>query len=129
MSVKLNEFQKASLFASIVAVVLLLVAIIATLAEWKISYGFYVFLRLIVCGSMVALCFDSIIPNWLKYMLGLQALLYNPVIRIHLGDREVWMGFNVVAIAFYLVAWALFFILSSQKRIKNEADDGPTKTR
>lgn len=113
---KLNEFQKASLFASIVAVVLLLVAVIATLDRWQIPYGFYIFLRLVVCGSTVALCFDSIVPVWLKYMLGLQALLYNPIVRVHLGDRDVWMGFNVVAIAFYLVAWALFFILLNQNK-------------
>ena len=112
----LNEFQKASLFASTVAVVLLLIAVFATLDQWQIPYGFYIFLRLVVCGSTVALCFDSIIPVWLKYLLGLQVLLYNPIIRIHLGDHDIWMVFNIVSIAFYLVAWSLFFILHNPNK-------------
>ena len=101
---KLEDYQKASLFASSVSVLLLLIAIITTVDNWHVSYGFYVFLRLIVCGSMVALCFEKI-PVWLKYTLGLQAILYNPIIRVHLGDREIWMWFNIIAIPFFFVAW------------------------
>ena len=113
---KLQDFQKASLFASSVSVLLLLIAIVATVDDWRVSYGFYTFLRLIVCASMVALCFEKI-PIWLKCTLGLQAILYNPIIRVHLGDRETWMWFNIIAIPFFFVAWwNVFRTLSNNKK-------------
>ena len=113
---KLDEIQKMSLFASSVSVLLLLIAIFGTINDWHIAYGFFIFLRLVVCVSMVALCFEKI-PLWLKYALGLQAVLYNPIIRVHLGDREVWMWFNIIAIPFFVAAWGtVFYNLSNSQK-------------
>jgi hypothetical protein len=70
-------------------------------------YGFYVFLMLAICGLCLCLASEAHSAKktglvWL--FIGL-ALLYNPIIRVHL-DREIWAVLNVLTVAgFGSFAW------------------------
>lgn len=101
---KLNELQYTSLFSSILSIILLVIAIVGTINQWHISYGYFIILRLVVCASLVTLCFETI-PVWLKCALGIQAFLYNPIIPVHIGDRDVWMYLNIIVIPFIIIVW------------------------
>ena len=61
-------------------------------------YGYYNFSRLVVSGCALFYAFNSykskdILFTWI---FGLFAVLYNPIIPIHLYDKEIWMAINVI---------------------------------
>ncbi len=70
--------------------------VLLALLPWP--YGYYMFLRIAMCLSLGIIAFY----HWNKYetsiwpvILGLGAILYNPVLPIHL-DREIWVVLNVL---------------------------------
>lgn len=79
-------------------------------------YGYYQFLRLIVCGAAILGAIDANQrgdqPSLI--VLAMLAVLYNPVFRIHL-DRETWGMINVAtAAAFAAVGFRHFRSISSR---------------
>jgi len=85
----------------LVPAVLLLVAAFASL-----PYGYYQFLRIAVCGAAGLCAFHSWQARgaWMSTALGLVAILYNPVFRIHL-ERSDWQIINLATISIFLLAW------------------------
>lgn len=75
--------------------------LLLALLPWP--YGYYVFLRWVVCGAALLTAWDILryrsasIGGWL--MIGC-AVLYNPLVPVHL-KREVWMVVNVVTAALF----------------------------
>ena len=74
-------------------------------------YGFYTFLRLVVTISAVIVVVNSLKNkvgiNNISIIFGLIAILYNPLIPIHLS-REIWMPINFITSGiyfFYLFKW------------------------
>ena len=81
--------------------------LLGALADWP--YGYYQLLRLVTCGAAVYVAYLAY--NWQKmwpvWLFGLVALLFNPLIRIHLS-REIWQPINAVcAILFIVIAFVL----------------------
>ena len=67
-------------------------------------YGYYMLLRLLVCGVCAYLSgreADSGRTEW-AWILGGCAVLYNPILPIHL-NREMWSVINVATIALFAV--------------------------
>jgi len=85
-------------------VALLLIAIL----PWP--YGYYTFLRLVCCPCFIivglrALDRKSEAVGYISFAF---ALLYNPLIPVRLGDREIWAVVNVVTAIF---AFASVFLI------------------
>jgi len=62
-------------------------------------YSYYTLLRWVCCGTFAYLAFQSFeqkMQGWV-WILGGTALLYNPILRVHL-NRELWSVVNVVTI-------------------------------
>ena len=63
-------------------------------------YGYYILLRWVCCGIFAFLAIRAIEnkekPGWV-WILGIMAVVYNPIIRIHL-TREIWSIINVITI-------------------------------
>ena len=88
--------QESSTFpiAQIIAVLMLAWALVPTN-----PYGYYVLLRVVICGISVYLAyqaFDRGRTGWV-WTLGIVAVVYNPLIRVHM-TREFWSVVNVVTI-------------------------------
>jgi len=67
-------------------------------------YGYYILLRFAVCGISAYLAYNCIGWGWALIAV---AVVYNPIIRVHL-NREIWSVVNVVTIiAFALSMWIL----------------------
>lgn len=111
-------------------------AVAVALLMWALypenPYGYYVFLRMVCCGTFAFLAFiafDRTQQAW-AWIFGLTAVVYNPFIRIHL-DRETWSWINVGTIAVAVVsiltlnpAMATTFkreFLGSEESIENRA--------
>ncbi|MCK5225332.1 MAG: hypothetical protein KAQ89_01300 [Planctomycetes bacterium] len=92
--------NRPHLIPSIITAIMLLLA----LAPWP--YGYYQLLRFVVCGASVYTAFVAY--NWQKmwaiWLFGFIALLFNPLIPIHLS-REIWQPIDIVcAILFMVIA-------------------------
>ena len=68
-------------------------------------YGYYTILRWVSCGIFAYLAFqvfESAKQGW-TWVLGITALVYNPIFRVHL-NRELWSYINVFTIVIALVS-------------------------
>ena len=90
--------KRPHLIPSIIAAVMLLGA----LAEWP--YGYYQLLRFVVCGASVFVAFKAYEWQkiWAVWMFGFIALLFNPLIPIHL-TREIWQPIDFVCAILFIV--------------------------
>lgn len=62
-------------------------------------YAYYTLLRWVCCGVFAYLAYQSFEQKkqGLMWLLGITALIYNPIFRVHL-NRELWSVVNVVSI-------------------------------
>jgi len=88
--------------ATLISIALLILA----LADWP--YGYYVLLRLFVCGTtgyLACIEFNRERQGW-TWILGFIALIFNPLFPLHF-DREVWsiidLGVAVILIVYLVV--------------------------
>ena len=84
----------------IICGVLLLVAI----PSW-LPYGFYTFLRLIICAASIylAFAFYKLKFNGWVLVFGSIALLFNPIIPIYL-NKESWIVIDFIGIILFFIA-------------------------
>ena len=61
-------------------------------------YGYYFLSRLVVfvCAIYFAMQLNSQSDTTMVWVFGFFALLYNPIIPIHLGSKGLWVIVNVV---------------------------------
>ena len=75
----------------------------ATFPSSELFDGYYMLLRLITS----ALCVYSAVKfktEWVRWVFGVLAVLYNPILPVHLGDKEIWSIVNIATIAYMWIA-------------------------
>lgn len=84
-------------------------AALLILALADLPYGFYTFLRLVVCGTAAFGAFAAYVTDrgaWV-IVLGLLALLFNPVFPVYL-DRGTWAFMDIItAVALVISAYQI----------------------
>lgn len=73
------------------------------------SVGYYILLRIVVCGIFVFLAMkahDLKHAGWV-WVLSITAVVYNPIVQVHL-NRQVWSVVNVATIGLLI---ATVFVL------------------
>jgi len=90
--------KRPHLIPAIIAALMLLLA----LAPWP--YGYYQLLRLVVCGVSVYTAFVTYQWGklWATWVFGFIAILFNPLIPIHLS-RKIWQPIDVVCGILFMV--------------------------
>ena len=86
----------------------LIPAVMLLLALFPLPYGYYTLLRLIVCGAVAYLAYREFdvaqrSSGWF-FILGVIAVLFNPLIPIHLS-REIWAPIDVVVAIILIIHW------------------------
>ena len=68
-------------------------------------YGYYFLSRLVVCGCAIyyAAQFSGQSHATLVWIFGFLAVLYNPIIPIHLGTKGLWIIVNVITVGVLFV--------------------------
>ena len=68
-------------------------------------YGYYILLRWVLCGVFAYLTFHSLEreKEGLVWVLGITALIYNPIIPVHL-NRELWSIINIVTVVIAILS-------------------------
>lgn len=88
-----------------VPVVVSALMLFAALADWP--YGYYQLLRIVTCGVVVYLAVLACQwhVTWVAWLLGFVAVLFNPVVPVHLS-RDIWQPIDVIC-GFVLLLAAL----------------------
>jgi hypothetical protein len=82
------------------AALLATVAVLVGLDRWPYSY--YMLLRLVLCGvSLFLLSVQVRLEDWHRWALIGSAVLYNPVIPVRLGDKQLWIALNVASVGLF----------------------------
>ena len=85
----------------IISTIFLLIAIIGDFQHW-----YYSLLKLITSG----VCIYSVVKfktEWIRWIFGGLAVLYNPIFPIHLGDEDIWSTINIITIVYI---WLTLYI-------------------
>jgi len=105
----------------------LLLCVASTLAVaiglLPLSYGYFVLLRFVLCltaGYGFVRALNSNSEPW-KWVYGSVAILYNPVLPVHLREKTLWIGVNLVTLA------VLWYGRYSLRKLK-ELGDGQQHT-
>jgi len=77
--------------------------IVFTLAMFPMPYGFYSLSRLIICALAIygATLLKERNEGLFWTMVGL-AILYNPIIPIHLYEKSLWFAINIATLAVFI---------------------------
>ena len=83
-------------------------AIILLFALAPLPYGYYQLLRFVVCGVSAYVAFIAYTwqKMWATCLFGFIAVLFNPLIPIHL-PREVWQLIDVVCVFLFIAIAAI----------------------
>ena len=98
----------------------IIAALILFGALWDWPYGYYQLLRFAVCGVSVYVAFMAYVWKklWAAWLFGFIAVLFNPLIPVHLS-RELWQPIDFAcALLFAVVA----FVLKRPEQKKQDAD-------
>lgn len=116
MNNRFTDFQKTIFYFSSLSVVILSLSIFV-----EFPYGFYAFIRLITFGTICLLMFDKR-NEFFRFLLVVLAILYNPIIPIHLEDRVDWSLINffftipLIIVAETLSVWRILKNGTSDQR-------------
>jgi len=102
--------KRPHLVPCIIAAIMLFLALV----PWP--YGYYQLLRFVVCGVSAYLAFAAY--NWHKlwatFLFGFIAVLFNPLIPIHLS-RELWQPIDLIC-----AVLLLFTVFALKNPVKKE---------
>lgn len=76
-----------------------IVTILLAIGCFSLPIGYYTFLRLVVCGSAVAIIVaDSKRGmNYSNILWAIMALLFNPIFPVYLHSKSVWIIIDAAA--------------------------------
>jgi hypothetical protein len=79
-------------------------------------YGYYTLSRLVVSGCSLYFAHRLYRENQTPFVwiFGFFAILYNPIIPIHLYQKEIWMAVNILT--------AIVFFLKREDDLKEKSD-------
>jgi len=98
----MTRVNKKQFIPQIIAIIMLLWAL-----NPENPYGYYILLRIVLCAVCAYLAFYSIQIEeqaWI-WIFGVTAVIYNPIIRIHL-TREIWSVVNIATIIVLSISFA-----------------------
>lgn len=94
------------------------VMLFGALGEWP--YGYYQLLRWVVCAAAVFIAYFGWQWKriWAVWLLGVLAVLFNPIVTIHL-NREIWQVIDVMSGFMFIVStfaiWSPIHMDENQK--------------
>lgn len=86
---------------------------------FDLPYGYYTFLRLVVCSISAYTSYVYFSENKkinLGFIVfGFFTLLYNPIIPVHLGEKSIWIVINIITVIVFLTSF-LFYVRNSRQQ-------------
>jgi hypothetical protein len=103
-------YRQPHFWPAIIAAIMLLVAIA------PFPYGYYQFLRWIICGIAIFIAYTTYHINriWFMALFVAIAILFNPIMIIHF-EKEIWQFIDIVCAAVFIAS--IFFIKKSPNTV------------
>jgi hypothetical protein len=81
-----------------------IISVLLFIGAVPVPYGYYMLLRIVACGFFIwaAVITYEKKMQYLPWSFGLLALLFNPIIKIHL-PKELWAVIDIASAVFILV--------------------------
>jgi len=82
-----------------------IIAFLLLIAVLPLPYGYYIFLRWITCGMAIFTAYIAYQweAKWAVWVFVPIAILFNPVVPIHL-DKETWVIIDIIVAIIFLVS-------------------------
>jgi FtsH-binding integral membrane protein len=95
----------------------LIAAAMLLIATSSLPYGYYQFLRWVICGIAVFIAYKSYEwkQAWASWVFGVVAVLFNPLVPVYL-TKETWRPIDM----FSALLFALSVLLLREPRIKGD---------
>ncbi len=95
------------------------VLLVAAIAKWP--YGYYTLLRWVTCATAIFIAYKAYLwkGNWAAWLFGLIAVLFNPLLPIHLS-RRIWRPIDLTVAALFVAA---AFVLRSPSANPRQASN------
>ena len=79
--------------------------LVMAIGALPMPYGYYSLSRLVVCSCSIYFAHKSYVKNQstLMWAFGFLAVLYNPIIPIHLYQKEIWIVVNIFTSALFFL--------------------------
>ena len=80
-----------------------LTTLMVALALARLPYGYYMLLRLVLCAACIYYLGQAsrLLASGHSLTLGAAAVLYNPLIPVHLGSKPLWTVINVATVLYF----------------------------
>jgi hypothetical protein len=77
--------------------------VMVVVAMARMPYGYYILLRLGLCAACVYYAFRAGQLRALghRFALGALAVLYNPIVPVHLGSKGLWTVVNIGTVFYF----------------------------
>lgn len=87
------------------------------LAMASLPIGFYTLLRIVVTIGAVAAVISEIDKgiNFWVVIFGIIAIVFNPLIPVYLGDKDVWMPIDLIAAVLFGIKAFTFKIKDAEQ--------------
>jgi hypothetical protein len=84
----------------------LIATIAVTMGLQNRGRDYYTLLHIYLCGASLFLMVGGqvILDDWVKWLLGAFAVLYNPIFPIYLRDKDLWIYANLVTVIAFWIA-------------------------
>ena len=84
--------------------------VILAIGVLPMPYGYYSLSRLVVCGCAIFGAYKSNLTKdeVFAWVFGIAAVLYNPIIPIHLNEKELWVIVNLLTAGLFFYKKDIF---------------------
>ena len=110
------SIRKILFYAKIFASVLLFISLL------KLPMGYYTFLKIVVCGISCFAVYKYYLEDdgisFKTIIFGIIALIFNPIIPIYLGKKQIWSVIDISTAVIFLVS--IIFLKELPFRMKKE---------
>ncbi|MHB1341345.1 MAG: DUF6804 family protein [Coriobacteriia bacterium] len=99
--------------------VVIVVALLVFVGLGDMPYGYYMLLRFVTCGVSLYLLFGASLQlePWHRWVLGALAVLYNPIVPVHLMEKSIWIVVNIVTVVMFWIAAAAPKVVTGSGRV------------
>ncbi|MDD2325175.1 MAG: hypothetical protein PHW63_04110 [Alphaproteobacteria bacterium] len=92
------------------------------LAVAPLPYGYYTFMRIVVCGCAGFIAYRSIEgggKNPWSFVFAFIAIIFNPVVTIHMS-KEIWMVVDAISGLFFAYLGYMAYRVQKERHIDDE---------
>lgn len=101
-----------------ITIISIITAILLIVGCFHLPIGYYTFLRIVVFVAAIILLANSIKEerSWQAIIMGLIAILFNPIIPIYLHSKTAWMVIDALTAIWFMAQPLIKYFQRTEKK-------------